>query len=273
MPEKKQISSLVQRHIAAAVLLPVFVAYIYYLPPAPYFLALLVIVGMMAMRELFIMYRVPLMLNAASVIVGGALLYLFCRYPDYAVYGIFAAISIVILIRLFSAESPSGSMSNIGPVGVGFFYVAGCLSFQWFLRDMQGMDGLKYIFALYLSVWCADSMAYYIGTYLGKNKLCPSISPKKTVEGSLGSILGGVAGIMIAKVLFGISTLSILYAIIIGVVLGITTLIGDLIESMFKRDAGVKDSSKIIPGHGGILDRLDGMLLSGPVLYFMVRYF
>ncbi len=273
MPENNQISSFVKRHIAAAVLMPVFIAYILYLPSTPYFLALLVIVGMIAMREFFVMYRVPSMLNAVSVIVGGALLYLFCLYPDYAVYGIFTAISIVMLLRLFSAETPSGSMAEIGPVGVGFFYVAGCLSFQWFLRDMQGMNGLKYIFALYFSVWCADSMAYYIGTYLGKHKLCPSISPKKTIEGSLGSLLGGVVGIMIAKVIFEMPELSILYAVIIGVVMGITSLVGDLVESMFKRDAGVKDSGNIIPGHGGILDRLDGMFLSGPVIYFMVRYF
>ena len=116
-------------------------------------------------------------------------------------------------------------------------------------------------------------MAYYIGTYMGKHKLCPSISPKKTVEGAVGSILGGILGIVIAKFVFDIANMSFLCAVATGMVIGAAALTGDLVESMFKRDAGVKDSGNLIPGHGGMFDRIDGMLISGPVLYFIVRYF
>ncbi len=269
MNDKITKSSALKRHVAAAVVLPVFAAYVYYLPPFPYFLGLLVIVGMIAMRELFNMYRVPAELNIPGVLAGGILLYVFCSYSEYVVQGIFLAISVLILLRLIRAETPSGSMSDLGPVGIGFLYIAICISFQWFLREME--NGLAYIFALYLSVWLADSMAYYIGTYMGRHKLCPSISPKKTVEGAVGSVLGGILGVVIVKVIFDISNMSILCAVATGIVMGITVITGDLIESMFKRDAGVKDSGTLMPGHGGIFDRIDGMLISGTALYFIVR--
>jgi len=271
MEDKVKKSSTLKRHVAAAVALPVFIAYVYYLPPLPYFLGLIIVAGMIAMRELFNMYRVSAGLNAAGVAAGGILLYLFCRYPEHALHGVFFMVTALILHRMFWAETPSGSMSDLGPVGIGFLYIAACMSFHWSLRGME--NGLASTFALYLSIWLADSMAYYIGSYMGRHKLCPSISPKKTVEGAVGSVLGGILGVIIAKVVFDISNMSILCAAATGIVMGISALTGDLIESMFKRDSGVKDSGTLIPGHGGIFDRIDGMLISGPVLYFIVRYF
>ena len=269
--DKAKKSSALKRHITAAAALPVFIAYIYYLPPLPYFLGLIIVAGMIAMRELFNMYRVPSGLNMAAVAMGGMLLYIFCQYPEYALHGILFAVTALILHRMFWAETPSGSMSDLGPVGIGFLYIAVCMGFHWSLRQME--NGLAYTFALYASVWLADSMAYYIGSSMGRHKLCPSISPGKTVEGAIGSVGGGILGVVIMKYLFAISALSAGCAVLTGAVMGVTALTGDLIESVFKRDAGVKDSGTLMPGHGGIFDRIDGMLISGPVLYFIVRYF
>ena len=264
-------SSAKKRLVAAAVALPVFISYVYFLPAFPYFLGLIIVAGMIAMRELFKMYRVPLDLNVSGVVAGGLLLYILTQYPEFGLHAIFLMTSALILHRMFWSETPSGSMAELGPVGMGLLYIVICMSFHWFLRDME--NGLAYTFALYFSVWLADSMAYYIGTYMGKHKLCPSISPKKTVEGALGSVLGGILGVLIAKFVFDISSMSVLFAVATGIVMGLTTLTGDLIESMFKRDAGVKDSGTLIPGHGGMFDRIDGMIISGPVLYFIVRFF
>jgi phosphatidate cytidylyltransferase len=161
-------------------------------------------------------------------------------------------------------------MSEIGPLGMGFFYVAGFLSFQWLLAEE--ILGKKYILLLYTSVWLADSMAYYIGTSYGRNKLYPSVSPNKTIEGAFGSIIGGILGALIIKYAAGIPDFSIAGAVGVGAVIGVAAIIGDLIESMFKRDAGVKDSGGLIPGHGGILDKLDGSLVAGPVLYLILRF-
>ena len=259
-----------KRLIVAAIVLPVLISYIYFLPPFPYFLALLVGVGMLAMREFYIMYRVPQKLYIPGVLMGGALFYVLCRHPECFVDAVFISLFLLLLLRLIGERTPSGSMSAIGPLGVGFFYISGFLSFQWFLRTE--VLGLEYLFLLFASVWIADSMAYYVGTYTGKKKLFPAISPNKTVEGALGSIVGGSIGALVIKTIFSIHDLTIIGSISIGAILGIATVIGDLIESMFKRDAGVKDSSNLIPGHGGVLDKVDGLLVAGPVLYCIVRY-
>jgi phosphatidate cytidylyltransferase len=260
-----------KRFITAAIVLPILFAYIYFLPPFPYFFALLLGVGMFAMREFYVMYKVPQKLYLPGVLIGGILFYIFCHHPEYFLDGIFFSLFLLLLLRLIVAGTPSGSMSEIGPLGVGFFYILGFLSFQWFLRSE--ILGMEYIFLLYSSVWLADSAAYYIGTYIGKNKLYPAVSPNKTCEGAFGSIIGGVFGAVIIKVIFNIPDFTIMGVIVIGAILGIATVIGDLIESMFKRDAGVKDSSNLIPGHGGVLDKLDGVFVAGPVLYFILRYF
>ncbi len=260
-----------KRLIAAAIILPILFAYIYFLPPFPYFLALLLVIGMLAMREFYVMYRVSQKLYLPSVLIGGILFYISCRYPTYFLDGIFLSLFLLLLLRLIAMGTPSGSMSEIGLVGIGFFYILGFLSFHWFLRiEILGME---YIFLLYASVWFADSAAYYIGTYIGRNKLYFAVSPNKTFEGAFGSIIGGVFGAVIIRATFNIPDLTIMRVIVIGAILGIATVIGDLIESMFKRDAGVKDSSNLIPGHGGVLDKLDGLLVAGPTLYFILKYF
>ena len=258
-----------KRVVMAAVILPLLICYVYYLPPV-FYLGLLVVVAMLAMREFYVMYKVPVHLYVPGVVIGGLLLYLACSYPYYLPGGIVGAFLLFLVMRLFIAQTPSGSMTEIGPLWAGFFYIPGFLSFQWLLRSKT--DGAGYVLLLYFSVWLADSMAYYIGKYLGRHKLYPSVSPNKTVEGALGSLLGGAGGAFIAKTTLQIPEISVTGAVTAGVVIGVSTLVGDLIESMFKRDAGVKDSSGFIPGHGGLLDKIDGLLVSGPVFYILVRY-
>lgn len=266
---KKNKSSVVQRHIIAGLFLPLFIAYIYYLPPMPYFLALLIVAGMTALWEFCAMYRVPARLSVPGVLSGGLLLYVACVYPSFILEGIFVSFFLLMMIRLFAEKGPSGSMTEIGPLSAGLFYVVIFLSFQWLLRSEE--FGKEYIFMLYTCVWLADGGAFYIGTYMGKNKLYPAVSPNKTWEGAYGSLMGGALGAVIIRTIFDMP-LSLAAAAVIGAVMGVTALVGDLIESMFKRDAGVKDSGVFIPGHGGMLDKLDGMLAAGPVLYLIARY-
>jgi phosphatidate cytidylyltransferase len=269
MKNKEKTGFNFKRVAMAAVVLPLLISYIYYLPQE-FYLGLLLVVAVLAMREFFVMYRVPVHLYVPGVVIGGLLLYLACRYPYYLPGGIIGAFLLFLIIRLFAGKTPSGSMTEIGPLWTGFFYIPGFLSFQWLLRNRP--DGAGYVLLLCFSVWLADSMAYYIGKYLGRNKLYPSVSPNKTVEGALGSLLGGAGGAFIAKSTLNIPEISVAGAVIAGIVIGLSTIVGDLIESMFKRDAGVKDSSGIIPGHGGLLDKIDGLLVSGPVFYVLVRY-
>ncbi|MEK6529078.1 MAG: phosphatidate cytidylyltransferase [Nitrospirota bacterium] len=257
------------RLIAAAFILPFLVAYIYFLPES-YFLGLLIAVSMISMKEFCVMYKVPARFWAPGVLVGGALFFISCIHPEYFKHAVFISLFLMLLLRLLSVKTPVGTMSEIGPLGVGFFYIFGFLVFQWFLRNEN--DGWKNIFLLYNSVWLADGAAYYIGTYTGKNRLYPAVSPNKSFEGALGSVLGGAIGALITQAILSIPDFTAMKALMIGAILGLAAVTGDLIESMFKRDAGVKDSSNLIPGHGGLLDKIDGLLIAGPILYLLLYF-
>jgi phosphatidate cytidylyltransferase len=258
------------RLVVALITVPVLIAYLLFLPPYPFFLVLLVSAGVVALHEFFTMYNVPRILAIPGVTAGGVVLYIACLHPAYFVDALFLGLFLLLFLRIIAFGTPSGSMTDIGPLAVGFLYICGFLSFHWFLRTET--FGLEYIFLLYTSVWIADAMAYYVGTFVGRKKLSPSISPNKTYEGALGSLLGGAAGALIIFFIFDIPDMTATMTFMIGAALGTVTIIGDLIESMFKRDAGVKDSSSLIPGHGGLLDKVDGMLIAGPVFYFIIRY-
>lgn len=142
-------------------------------------------------------------------------------------------------------------------VGFGFYFLA-----------QARLDGLDYLFFIFFIVWATDSGAYFVGRKLGKRKLWPVISPNKTVEGALGGVaLGVIVGIIFHLV----SPFSYSMPAIIGISLLISVAgqIGDLVESAFKRHYGVKDSGKLLPGHGGVLDRLDSLIFVLPLLYYI----
>ncbi|MEK6375128.1 MAG: phosphatidate cytidylyltransferase [Acidobacteriota bacterium] len=126
--------------------------------------------------------------------------------------------------------------------------------------------GWKLVYFLLLVVWLGDAGAYYVGRSLGRHKLSPRISPKKTIEGLVGGITMSVITALVIHFTF-FKELPLLHAIIAGVILSIAGVIGDLAESMWKRSAAVKDSGTLIPGHGGFLDRFDSIFFTAPILY------
>ena len=116
-------------------------------------------------------------------------------------------------------------------------------------------------------VMAGDSAAFYVGTSFGKTKLYPAVSPKKSVEGSLGGLAGSVIGALVSKAVF-FPELSVADCFATALLLGVLGQLGDLFESLMKRSCGVKDSGVIIPGHGGILDRMDSILFAAPAAYY-----
>ncbi|KXK56872.1 MAG: phosphatidate cytidylyltransferase [Chlorobi bacterium OLB7] len=122
------------------------------------------------------------------------------------------------------------------------------------------------IMAILVSIWTCDSFAYYGGRLFGKHKLFERVSPKKTWEGAISGAFGAV-GAMLAMRALALPFLTVTDAIVMGLICGIFGQLGDLAESHLKRDAGVKDSSQLIPGHGGILDRFDSLLFVSPMIY------
>jgi phosphatidate cytidylyltransferase len=127
-------------------------------------------------------------------------------------------------------------------------------------------DGPNLVFFLLLVVWLGDAGAYYTGKRFGRTKLSPRISPKKTVEGLIGGVMMSIITAVVIHLTF-FPEFPMLAAIVMGAVLSVAGVIGDLAESMWKRSAAVKDSGSLIPGHGGFLDRFDSILFTAPILY------
>ena len=139
----------------------------------------------------------------------------------------------------------------------------------------QHEHGKILIWMLFISAWSTDTFAYFAGKALGKHKLCPAISPKKTVEGSVGGIVGCIAIILIYSYACAAYTgysLNCLNAVLFACAASVVSQFGDLAASCIKREHGAKDYGNLIPGHGGILDRFDSTLLIAPLSYYMFIY-
>ena len=133
------------------------------------------------------------------------------------------------------------------------------------------IDGPAYVFYIFGVVWLGDAAALICGRWFGRHKLAPRLSPGKTIEGAIGGLLGSLCGATLGgRWLLGHLTLT--QCVAIGCLLAVVGQLGDLSESLLKRSSGVKDSGVLIPGHGGILDKVDGILFGAPVLYYYVLY-
>lgn len=149
---------------------------------------------------------------------------------------------------------------------LGLVYIPVFLSFLILIRFSQ--SGAQWIFWLLLIVAAGDTGAFYSGTYLGRHKLCPWVSPKKTIEGSIGGLAANVIVALLFKMVL-LPTLAALPCVLFALVIGVAGQVGDLFASEFKRSAGIKDSGSLLPGHGGFLDRLDALLFASPLAYLL----
>ncbi|MFT5234169.1 MAG: phosphatidate cytidylyltransferase [Candidatus Krumholzibacteriia bacterium] len=185
---------------------------------------------------------------------------------------------LLIMIREIFRKSMAQSLAHIAVTIFGIMYVGWLGSHLVLLRQLPASIGLedlmgaRLVFFAALVTWATDTGAYVFGVAFGRHKLIPRISPNKTVEGAIGGLIAaGLVGWLCSR---GITPfLTPLAATLSGVLAGAMAQLGDLVESMIKRDAGIKDSAELIPGHGGILDRFDSLLFTVPVLYYYFRFF
>jgi phosphatidate cytidylyltransferase len=161
----------------------------------------------------------------------------------------------------------------------GAVYTGALLSFGLFLRHLPGHDGALHgtalLFAPVLLTWASDTFAYFVGRAWGTRKLIPSVSPGKTLQGAVGALVGTMAvavGYSYVLDAFPVYQITVLEALVFGLVISLSAQLGDLAESLFKRDAGVKDSGTLLPGHGGALDRFDSLFFTLPLGYFFFRF-
>lgn len=183
---------------------------------------------------------------------------------------------IVILATFFLLMIPIINLKytfiDVAVTMLGFLYVGIFFSFIYLVSTKTG--GNFYVWLIFIGSWMTDTAAYYAGRLFGKTKLCPKVSPKKTIEGSLGGLVGatifcGLYGIFVR---YHIADIPLYHFFIIGAICGVFSQFGDLVASSVKRYVGIKDYSKLIPGHGGILDRFDSILFSGVVVFYYLTF-
>lgn len=172
---------------------------------------------------------------------------------------------ILFLLFLFRMKDETPDFMALAKVLFGCMYIPFLMSYIIPLRDSA--DGISWIFFVIIAAFLGDISAFYVGRSIGKTKLMPQVSAGKTVEGAMGSMAGTVVGCVLFKLIV-LQDLPLIHAVVIGVMGSILAQLGDLCESAIKRTSLVKDSGSLLPGHGGILDRLDSLVFLIPFVYY-----
>ena len=181
-------------------------------------------------------------------------------------------VTLLLTVFLHGRISPVEAGISVGGilyVGIPFAHLVMLrfLDDKMIATQMGGFElGCAYVWVMFIGTWASDTFAYFTGSAIGSHKLCPSISPNKTVEGFLGSVVGTTASIAaLGHLFFGFPLPEMA---VLGVLLSLFATLGDLVESVIKRHTGIKDSGSLIPGHGGVLDRFDSVLYTAPMVYY-----
>ncbi len=203
-----------------------------------------------------------------------AMLFLLYMYPEDIFIKIMLAFTLIcslqLIYQLYVLKTSYPTKKTYVKVDLSIRYIVFSFGFLILFPFLNGEYNPILLISILVIIWVNDSFAFLVGKNFGKRKLFESISPKKTVEG----FIGGLVFSMIAGYIIAINTelFSIVNWLIISVITSIIGTVGDLVESKFKRQANVKDSGKIMPGHGGLLDRLDSLLLAIPFVYLYIHY-
>ena len=204
--------------------------------------------------------------GTALLAAVGVPLYLAVLYgPTGSVQGVLVLGALFLMLATLFRRGPVDDAANAAArLLLGVAYVTGLILFIPLLRRLD--DGLAWVFTMLAITWLGDTGAYFAGRAFGKRKLYEKISPKKTWEGAIGGAVLATVGVFVIRAV-ALPQLTVLDCILLGVIVDAFGVVGDLVESMLKRSFGVKDSGWILGGHGGILDRIDALLFTAPVLY------
>ena len=207
---------------------------------------------------------------AEGMVLSFLLLVCYFFLPKYL-----ALIGILIPLILFTAwffreNDVRVAIDSISYTLFGIFYTAVIGGYFLLIGKMEG--GREMVVFILLFIWVGDSMAYYVGRKFGESKPFKMVSPNKTTAGAMANIIGSVITAVLASTLF-FDEIPLIHCLIVSFICGIIGQFGDLAESLIKRNCQVKDSGNLVPGHGGVLDRIDSLLFAGPVFYCYYQFF
>ncbi len=270
----KKMSNLTSRVIVSLIGIPLLVA-LCLIGKIPFFI-FVVFIGAVSFYEFSGMLKNKNAFLNKLVGYPAIILIIINEYKHIFDYQTFFVLVTLALLGIELFRDRSSAISNIGSTLLGIMYIgffsASILDVREFYSDsaFTYFQGGYLILAIFVSIWLCDSGAYFIGSAYGLHKLMTRVSPKKSWEGAVAGFVFAVAG-MIAFKSFAMDFLSMQNAVALGIIVGIFGQIGDLVESLIKRDANVKDSSALIPGHGGIFDRFDSLLFTAPIVYLYLQ--
>lgn len=264
------------RVLTALLLLPLLAAAVWFDTPLPWLTIMVAAWGGLAVLEFYKIVRhsgsgygaVPFTVFGIAITV----VFIFSPHLDYP-YLLPILLTITIIIppigMILRRNKESAFLSWVWTLA-GILYIGWLLSHYISLRELE--MGREWVFYALLVTFATDTFAYFVGRAWGRHQLAPDISPKKTIEGTVGGLVGAAGISVLAVWLFGLPV-NYGIAVLLGIVVSIFGQIGDLFESLFKRNMVVKDSGNSLPGHGGFLDRIDSIVFTGVFVYYYVVLF
>lgn len=233
---------------------------------------ILTIVSLAGIREILKVYSLDKTPFAVLINLATVLWYVFIYFDKIQFLLPTIIVVLLLMLAVYVCTFPRYKETDVMKAFFTFIYVAVLLSFILRIRAMEA--GLLLAFFVLISSWINDIFAYFVGSAIGKHKFSPKVSPNKSVEGFVGGVLGaGLIGFLYGVVFDKYIPFSSLYCGMLAALGAIPAVIGDLVASAIKRDNNIKDYSNLIPGHGGIVDRIDSILFTAPIIYYLVELF
>jgi len=263
-------SPFLSRIVVAAILLPLVVGLVYL--GGWWLFGLALVGGLFALHELYVMARTlrPLVLGGylgfACMLLGLQL-----GGPDWMLAGLLATFVLAFAVYGLSGLR-QGATTSFGVTILGVAWIGAGIGCLLLIRDIPN-HGFWAVMAVLFTVFAADTGAFFVGRTIGRHRMAPSISPAKSGEGFVGGVVAAVGVAFVILYKDRDDFLSIPQSLLLGLVVAIAAVLGDLFESAVKRDLEVKDSGRVLAGHGGMLDRLDSLLWAGPAAYFAILAF
>lgn len=238
---------------------------------------LLGVTALISLIGMFELYRVFGIEKSIAGVVGyvAALLYYANLLTQWGETMVLVILFLIVLLAVYVFSYPKYRAEQIMASFFGLFYVAVMLSYIYQSRMMLN-GGTYIVWLIFLCSWGSDTCAYCVGVLFGKHKMSPQLSPKKSVEGAVGGVVGAALLTALFTYIFrekiGIDATEITMLAIISAIGALISMVGDLAASAIKRNYEIKDYGKLIPGHGGILDRFDSVIITAPIIYYFICF-